>query len=176
MKRNLWCISCWAAWVVKMSGLATAAPLLSDRGFESPPVGQSLGYHLFDPNSSVPGQSPWTFIGSAGLARPGWQALSFSVPEGDQVGFLQGGDGALDAGSYSSGIRQTISGLSPTTRYQIEFRASQPENARSIEPTRVHVLVDGVEVASVLPGPTFELFTTSAFSAPSSGSAVLTFI
>jgi hypothetical protein len=162
--------------IMTTAGSGTVEATLSDPGFESPPAGPAFGHHLFNPNSPTAGQSPWTFVGSAGVSQPGWQSLSFSAPEGEQVGFLQNGDGTLGGGSFSSGLRQTVTGLAPSASYRIEFWSAMPENARSIEPTRVHVYADGVELASVLPGTSFELFTTGAFTAPASGSAVLTFI
>jgi hypothetical protein len=167
---------CCAIATLCTAGLTSAGPALSDPGFESPIAGQNLGYHYFNPNASSPGQSPWTFIGSAGLARPGWQSLAFVVPEGQQVGFLQGGDGGLAGGSFSSGISQTITGLTPSASYRVEFRAGLPDNNRSIEPTRVHVLVDGLELASVLPGSALDFYQSTTFTAPASGSASLTFI
>jgi hypothetical protein len=165
---------CAVALILSLAVAADAAVL--DGGFESPPAGYEFGYHIFNPNSVAPDQSPWTFVGSAGVARPGWQRLSYSVPEGEQVGFLGGGDGGLGGGAYSSGIRQELTGLTPSAPYRVQFYAACPDNERSIDPDLVRVTIDGVDVGQVLPGPSFELYSTDVFVAPSSGSAVLTFV
>jgi hypothetical protein len=161
--------------LILSTAVATDAAVL-DGGFESPPADYAFGYHIFNPNSVAPNQSPWTFIGRAGVARPGWQALNYSVPEGEQVGFLGGGDGGLEGGVYSSGLRQALTGLTPSAPYRVLFYAACPDNARSIEPDLVRVTIDGVEAGSILPGNSFDLYSTDVFVAPSSGSIVLTFI
>jgi hypothetical protein len=162
---------CLAIAVMLLSTPAGGWAEILDASFESPAADSTFGYHIFRPS-----ESPWSFVGSAGVARPGWQSLAFSVPNGQQVGLLLGGDGGLDAGDYSSGIQQMLTGLTPRAPYQVNFYVGCPDSDRSIEPNRVIVVADGVEVGRVIPGSAFEQYTTSSFLASSSGSALLTFI
>lgn len=148
-----------------------AAPTLIDPGFESPPI-TFPGFHLFDPTAS---QSPWTYVGNTGVARSGWQQLVMTPPEGQQVGFLSGGFGSVDDGTFGSVIFQNVTGLTPNSNYAIVFQAICPANDRDINPDRIHVLVDGVEVGAFLPTDSFQSFQTLDFTAGALGTANLAF-
>jgi hypothetical protein len=134
---------------------------LSDAGFESPAVGTgTFGSFLYDPAGT-----PWTFVGSAGVAGngSGFTAGNPNAPEGTQVGFLQG------HGSFS----QTVAGL-PAGTYQLTFQAAQRGNFQASRQD-FHVLVDGVVVGTFTPMGTGYSTLSTTFTV-AAGSHTISFV
>jgi archaellum component FlaF (FlaF/FlaG flagellin family) len=102
---------------------------LDDSGFETPAL--TAGTYRYNPAGS-----PWTFLGSAGLATNGsaFTQGNPDAPQGNQVAFLQG------TGTISQNVTM------PAGAYNITFDSAQ--RATPLIPQSLDVLVDGNVVAS----------------------------
>src|SRR5262249_43428925 len=131
---------------------------VADTGFETPVVAD--GDFL-----PAPADSPWTFLGSAGLAADGSGFTSGNppAPQGNQVAYVQ-----------NPGTVQQSANLSGGT-YVLSFAAAQRGNFNSGGQT-FDVLVDGQSVGTFnnLTGATYQSLSTSSFTV-GAGSHTVTF-
>ncbi|WP_435019345.1 DUF642 domain-containing protein [Tundrisphaera sp. TA3] len=118
---------------------------LLDPGFESTSSG-ATGY------SYRPSGSPWTFVGTAGIALGASPFTGLTpAPAGKQVAFLQ------DRGTISQAV-----GAWPAGNYTISFSAAKRSYGGNQD---FRVLVDGVEVGRFRPDSTsYKAYSTASFA------------
>jgi cell surface hyaluronidase len=128
---------------------AVAQPTVPDGDFEAAPI--IWGWFAYDP----PG-TPWSFVGSAGVAdgESGFTSGNPPPPAGEQVAFLQ------TTGSFS----QTIPGWA-AGNYRVLFWAAQRGNL-ALQRQDFQVLIDGAVVGTFTPTSIgFGQYATDAFVA-----------
>jgi YD repeat-containing protein len=134
-----------------------SAPSVAGGGFEAPDMGSGYVYR--------PAGSPATFSGNSGIAGNGSAWGFAAAPDGDQVAFLQGGDGPAV-------ISLPVTGLTPGASYAASFRISARPGFSGI---RVTVAFNGIALGSFDPATaSFASATTAPFTAAAS-SGTLTF-
>jgi YD repeat-containing protein len=131
-------------------------PAVIGGGFEAPETGTGYVYR--------PAGGPVAYAGNSGVASNG-SAWGFAAPEGDQVGFLQGGP---DPATMSL----PVTGLTVGASYRISFRISARPGYSGLPAT---LSFDGAALGTFSP-PTaaFTSATGAAFTA-AAGSGTLVF-
>ncbi len=124
-------------------------------GFDAPSVQNAPGGFQYAPTGS-----PWTFVGTAGIAANGSIFNNPNAPEGTQVGILQNNGSISQAVNFAAGA------------YTLSFQAVQRPGANQT----FQVLVDGNVVGTFQPtGTSFQSYTTSSFRV-TAGSHVVEFL
>ena len=125
---------------VALSLVETPAPrILSEGGFETPPLGSGYRAYAYRPRGSS-----WTFESGAGIAG---NATAFTngnppAPEGGQVGFIQ-----------QQGVARQAVQIDAAGTYRLDLLAAQRGNFPQAGQDFA-VVVDGVEVARFRPSGT----------------------
>jgi hypothetical protein len=128
----------------------TGVPTVAGGGFETPEQGSGYTHR--------PTGSPATFTGNSGVAGNNSDWGFAAAPEGDQVGFLQGGP-------TPATIALPVSGLTPGVSYRFSFRISG-RPGWGYWPIPVTLSYEGATLASLTPAPTgFVAATSAAFTA-----------
>ena len=124
-------------------------PIETNTSFEAPDQGSGYAY-----TPSAPGV---TFSGQAGIAANGSDWGFASAPDGKQVAFLQGLNGA------SGQFTLSLSNLTVGTSYKLVFQAAQrPQHGTN----PITVTVGGQSLGTFTPGSTqFQSFQTATFTA-----------
>jgi hypothetical protein len=138
----------------------TGVPTVAGGGFETPEQGNGYAYG--------PTGSPAAFTGNSGVTGNNSAWGFAAAPEGDQVGFLQGGPAPAT-------IALPVSGLTPGASYRFSFRISG-RPGWGYAPIPVTLSYEGAALATLTPAPTgFAAATSAAFTAgASSGTLLLT--
>ena len=122
-----------------------ALPALGDASFENPSLGSGG-------SQSVPPGTPWTFTGNSGVAASGngFTTGNPSIPDGNQVGYLNG----------TATISQTTSDWAAGT-YLITLSAAQCGNYGGKQED-FRLLIDGVSLGTFQPsGTAYQTFLTA---------------
>jgi hypothetical protein len=133
----------------------------SDPGFEMPVVGTGT-YNAFQYN---PSGSPWTFVGSSGVAGngSGFTDGNPNAQQGTQVAFLQGYGGISQSVTFAAGT------------YSISFSAAQRGNG-NISSQTFQVQVDGNVVGTFTPGSiSYTTYVTASFTV-TAGAHTISFV
>ena len=122
-------------------------PALGDASFETPSLGSGG-------SQSVPPGTPWAFTGNSGIAAAGngFTTGNPSIPDGNQVGYLNG----------TAAISQTITGWA-TGSYLITLNVAQCGNYGGHQED-FRILIDGVNLGTFQPSGTAYQTFAAAFT------------
>jgi hypothetical protein len=131
-------------------------PTVAGGGFELPEMGTGYAYR--------PTAGPAAFAGNSGITSNGGAWGFAAAPEGDQVGFLQGGPAAAT-------ISLPVTGLTPGASYKISFRISARPGYSSIPLT---LSFNAAAIGAFNPPATaFTAATSAAFTAGASSGTLV---
>ncbi len=130
--------------------------LIQDYSFEMPPVGAN---QVVNPTGSS-----WLFLGLAGIAGNGSKLTSGNAPApgGVQVAFLY---------NQGSSVLQSVNLVAGS--YLLSFQTAQLGTIANSQ-EKIEVLVGGIVVAIVTPGPGYTTYTTT-FAIPTAGNYTIQF-